>query len=905
MKSYFIVILIVYLSITPHVFGQDTFLDNFEIPSYSNNNGTQSFSGNWIESGDDNNASGGRIQINGGDFTFINLDNASVGRTLDLSGASLVILTLEYDATARGGEELDIQLWNATSLNWETVATLDSNTTGNISHTLTADQVSSTSEIRFINGLNGWGNTDTILVDNVLFTSYSGSTSCTTLSSSPAMAIPDDGTTLTQNLSGFAMGLITDVNVTLNIDHPWTGDLDIFLQSPTGTIVELSTDNVENASVDGFVNTVFDDAAANPITLGSPPFTGVFRPEGSLGSFNGEDASGTWVLRITDDFSFADAGTLNNFSIEVCTLVLGPMIQIDDVSVDEGAGSMLFTVTHTGADASGSFSVPYSIIAGTASEGIDYTTSSGLYTGTLNFNGTSGDTEQIVVQITDDFDFEGSETYTIQFGAATDSAVNTTDTATGTIQDNDNDPNATRTYEERRAINLSGNFKMFGNTNLECVSGCPATPTSNNPPAVMGYIDVDSDGTTVNSSSSNLNLPVGATVEWAGLYWGGLYNSTNSGIVNPSGTLDIDQVKLMDPVSGIYTTINSEVRNIETATFAGWNTFMSYADVTGIVQTGGNGDYFVADIALSTGSSFTGPYGGWTMVVIYSDPAEIDRNISVWDGFDFFGFGANDSFTVTGLLTPSSGSFESTIGYFGFDGEASSNGDFVSIEGTPLSNALNPPTNTLNGTISEFGVDVGNRNPNFGYSWGIDIDVFDATGLVGNGATEMDVVLGSSIEGIWGGVFVASNEIAFPSVASKSFSPTLISQGDESRVTITVDNPSNGVDLTNFSLTDNLPTGMVIASTPDATSSSGGTISAVSGSNTFTVSGLSILSGATCVFSFDVETLSIGDYQNTIYPTDTNNDQNIPFSGEYTGTLSVRPGTVITNRRITYRVNKN
>jgi hypothetical protein len=218
---------------------------------------------------------------------------------------------------------------------------------------------------------------------------------------------------------------------------------------------------------------------------------------------------------------------------------------------------------------------------------------------------------------------------------------------------------------------------------------------------------------------------------------------------------------------------------------------------------------------------------------------------------------------------------------------------------------LNPGNNTLNGTITEYGVDVGGRNPNYGYSWGVDIDMFDATGFVSNGATSLDVELGSSSEGVWGGVFAVSNEIAFPAVSSKSFLPTTIFDGDESRVTIVVENPSRGVDLNDFSLSDNFPAGMVISPTPDATSSSGGTITAIPGADNFMVSGLNVLAGTSCSFSFDVVTYGIGVFENIVYPYDTSNDQNIPFEGESSGTLTVKVRTVITNRRITYRVRKN
>ncbi len=79
---------------------------------------------------------------------------------------------------------------------------------------------------------------------------------------------------------------IDDVNVTINIDHTWVSDLDVSLQSPAGTVVNLSFGN--GGSADNYTDTVFDDDAATSITGGSPPFTGTFQPEGSLADFNGE-----------------------------------------------------------------------------------------------------------------------------------------------------------------------------------------------------------------------------------------------------------------------------------------------------------------------------------------------------------------------------------------------------------------------------------------------------------------------------------------------------------------------------------------------------------------------------------------------------------------------------------------
>ncbi len=590
----------------------------------------------------------------------------------------------------------------------------------------------------------------------------------------------------------------------------------------------------------------------------------------------------TWAW---GDWEAGEFVYIDNFTI---TASFGPMILASDIVVNEGAGSATFTVLHDGINTSSSFTVDYTISEESAIQGTDYSTSSGIYTGTLSFNGIVGDTEQVTVLITDDSILEVSEAFVLSFNNASDGSVDISDTATGTIDDNESEANDVRPYEERYSMNIDGNFIMRGNTNLQCISNCPGTPTSNNPSVVMGFSDVDGNPSTINSSSCTISIPVGATVEYAALYWGGAYSSTFTGITDPAGLM-VDEVKLRTPGSTTYNTVTADQRNIETAIFSGWHSFLSFADVTSLVQSGGNGDYFVADIALATGSAFTGPYGGWTMVIVYNDNTEKSRNISIWDGFNFFGFGANDTFTVTGLLTPSTGAFESSVGYFGFDGEASSSGDFVTINGSAISNALNPNDNTLNGTISEYGIDVGNRNPNFNYSWGVDIDVFDTSGFVPNSATDMDVVLGSSSEGIWGGVLVTSNEIAFPTVATSSFDLGTITLGNESTLTITIENPSNGVSLSNLVLSNNLPSGMTISTSPDATSSCGGTISAITGANTFSVSGLSLSAGNSCTFTVDVTTSTDGTFSNTITPSNITNDQNIPLSGSTTSDLIVLP----------------
>lgn len=138
-----------------------------------------------------------------------------------------------------------------------------------------------------------------------------------TFSNTTSVAIPDNTTvTSTINVSGVT-GLITDLNLTTFITHTFNADLDFFLISPTGTRVEISTDNgTGNDNV--FNGTVWDDEAATAVT--SATFANnvtatLLRPEGLLSAFDGQDPNGTWTLEITDDLG-GDTGNLSQWTLD-------------------------------------------------------------------------------------------------------------------------------------------------------------------------------------------------------------------------------------------------------------------------------------------------------------------------------------------------------------------------------------------------------------------------------------------------------------------------------------------------------------------------------------------------------------------------------------------------------------
>ena len=124
---------------------------------------------------------------------------------------------------------------------------------------------------------------------------------------------------------------VTDVDVKLNITHTYDADLDVYLQHPDGTLVELFTS--VGSSGDNFTNTLLDDEAATGIASGSAPFTGSYRPEGLLSALDGKPVAGTWRLKVTDHASI-DVGTLQSWCLRITTGVVPTVTNVTSAMAD-------------------------------------------------------------------------------------------------------------------------------------------------------------------------------------------------------------------------------------------------------------------------------------------------------------------------------------------------------------------------------------------------------------------------------------------------------------------------------------------------------------------------------------------------------------------------------------------
>ena len=117
----------------------------------------------------------------------------------------------------------------------------------------------------------------------------------------------------TLEVNGMA-GEILDVDVELDITHTFDSDLVITLIAPDSTEITLIAKRGSGGN--NFTGTVLDDSAAQAISEGSAPFTGVFRPEEPLSELKGKLANGIWTLRVEDMYP-SDGGSLNHWSLKI------------------------------------------------------------------------------------------------------------------------------------------------------------------------------------------------------------------------------------------------------------------------------------------------------------------------------------------------------------------------------------------------------------------------------------------------------------------------------------------------------------------------------------------------------------------------------------------------------------
>ncbi len=98
---------------------------------------------------------------------------------------------------------------------------------------------------------------------------------------------------------------------------------------------------------------------------------------------------------------------------------------------------------------------------------------------------------------------------------------------------------------------------------------------------------------------------------------------------------------------------------------------------------------------------------------------------------------------------------------------------------------------------------------------------------------------------------------------AKAFSPDTVDPGEVSTLTFTIDNGANLIDVGSLAFTDNFPNGMIVADTPDESTTCGdGAVSAPAGGDTVSLSGGTVAAGQSCTISVRVQALRAGALEN-------------------------------------------
>jgi uncharacterized repeat protein (TIGR01451 family) len=384
----------------------------------------------------------------------------------------------------------------------------------------------------------------------------------------------------------------------------------------------------------------------------------------------------------------------------------------------------------------------------------------------------------------------------------------------------------TRAFGIRYQADDTGDILLRGNSLVTCPPSAACTTAINrtatgnalnNNGYSMQFTDTDSDPATRSSSTAAVSLPAGATVAFAGLYWSA-YTGAGGRTAPPAGTAK-NRLLFKAPGDSAYRTITAAPA-VPTNPVDGPSTgapYVSFADVTSVVQGAGSGTYTGADIYAATGVD---SYAAWSLVLVIHSPSFPQRHLVVFDGFGTIQNSAGDTtldIPLTGLSTPPTGQVDVRLGAVVFEGDAGSTGDQFQIIApggtiTTLSDAENPANNAFNSTNSDNGVEVAGRTPD-GNTFGWDADVFQSSVLLGNSATTATLRMATGGETFFPAVATFVSNIYAPRLdvtRSAAVTDTVpdgrTRPGD--RITYTIDVTNNGNDESdNTRITDAIPTG--------------------------------------------------------------------------------------------------
>ena len=337
-----------------------------------------------------------------------------------------------------------------------------------------------------------------------------------------------------------------------------------------------------------------------------------------------------------------------------------------------------------------------------------------------------------------------------------------------------------------------------------------------------------------NGSEAQLVLPVGSTVVRAELIWGAIFSYDYIFVGNPEPPESDTIVALIDdPIlfNGISVnpdpTTGQEYTNISPGfTTVEW--YMRSADVTSIVQGVGVGTYSTEQVPslITNISNYSGrtSHVGWTLAVVYENPAEDYKNIYLYVGAQGItaGSGAVD-IPIGGFETLPTGPIESNLYLSAQEGDGDIGGDqalFGPDAGTltALSGPVNAVTNFFGGIITDssgnldtsgtFGTrnnDTFTNSNTSGSRHGWDVNTQDVSGLMANSQTDAVVritTVGDSY--LVNTIGFTTNNVLANTVITKAVDLAVAQVGDELEYSFIIQNNGN-ITMGLTTITDIIP----------------------------------------------------------------------------------------------------
>ncbi|HZP65163.1 MAG TPA: Ig-like domain repeat protein, partial [Rudaea sp.] len=148
----------------------------------------------------------------------------------------------------------------------------------------------------------------------------------------------------------------------------------------------------------------------------------------------------------------------------------------------------------------------------------------------------------------------------------------------------------------------------------------------------------------------------------------------------------------------------------------------------------------------------------------------------------------------------------------------------------------------------------------------VSVDVRGAVDGVQNNVTGS--VTATDLGGMTGNTGSASITVINPPTIAKSFTPNSIPFGATSTLTLTVSSSNVNETLNGVAFTDNLPSGMTVASPSNLNNTCGGSATTPTTSRV-ALSGVTLAAGATCQVTLTVVATPVGTYNNSVSITST------------------------------------